>query len=424
MASDRELGAMVSEGEEAHERGDAARAFAVLAEASEQVNGDEPEVPRLVDALVATARIVGAQARVVEWIERVLPTIGDPRSRAALLRGAMSMWSRLDTARALALEPEASAAAEAIRDEDGLASVLALAGFVAYRRGEVKRCREIADRAKALTPESRTAQYQLTRAQMFAATTAGELEAGLNLTMKARALARELGRLVDIANESNNLAETYLELGYPHEAKACAEAGEKLSRQVGHVANTVWAQVYGATASAEAGDVDGAIAILDSIEVQEQFPIAMIDAAHAHAYWLLERGAAGDAARARERAQFGIELAERSGSAHRLCALHASLARSLAREANLEAARAHLEKARRDLDKVEPTAHSLLALASAEVMSASEAPRHVVLMSARTRILRAAARREDPHAFCTHVRVNRRLLELTGGVPSDLPHAS
>jgi hypothetical protein len=45
-------------------------------------------------------------------------------------------------------------------------------------------------------------------------------------------------------------------------------------------------------------------------------------------------------------------------------------------------------------------------------------------MSARTRILRAAARREDPHAFCTHVRVNRRLLELTGGVPSDLPRAS
>jgi hypothetical protein len=150
----------------------------------------------------------------------------------------------------------------------------------------------------------------------------------------------------------------------------------------------------------------------------------MLDAANLHAYWLLERGAAGDAARARERAAAGIEFAQRSGTAHRLTALHASLARAQAREANHEAAREQFEHARRGADKVEPAAHSYLALAAAEVLSAGEPPRHVILMAARARILRVASRREDPHAFCVHVRHNRRLLELTGGVPADLPGAT
>jgi hypothetical protein len=64
------------------------------------------------------------------------------------------------------------------------------------------------------------------------------------------------------------------------------------------------------------------------------------------------------------------------------------------------------------------------ALAAAEVLPAAEPARQVVLSTARARILRRATRREDPHAFCVNVRLNRRLLELSGGVPPDLPKSS
>lgn len=419
------VAALVAEGEAALERGDAAEAFRVLVEAAavwKEASGDV--VARLAAAYSSAARIVGEQANTVAWIESVLPDARQPVARAALLRAQLSMWSRLDTAKALALEPEAREAAEAIGDEDGVATVLALAGFAAYRRGDTRRCREIADRAAALVPVSRSAQYQSVRAQMFCATASGELESGLNLTMKARALAREMNRQVDIANESNNLAETYLELGYPHEALACAELAERLSGEAGHTGNQLTAQIFVAIASAETGDVDGGIAKLDAIPVRDQYPIVMLDAANLHAYWLLERGAAGDAAHARERATAGIEFALRSNTAHRLTALYASLARAHARLADQDAAREQFEHARRGADKVEPTAHSYLALAAAEVLSAGDPPRNVILMAARARILRVASRREDPHAFCVHVRHNRRLLELTGGVPADLPGAT
>jgi tetratricopeptide (TPR) repeat protein len=420
------LDVMISLAEAALVRGDAPEAFRLIENASRTATDGVPSelLVRLTHAFSAAARLVGQQGRALAWIEKTLPATLDPNARAALLRAQIMMWSRLDTARALALEPEARAAAEAIGDEEGVALILASVAFATYRRGEVRRCREIADRAAAMTFQSRAAQYQATRAQMFAATAAGELESALNQGMKARALARELGRAVEIANESNNLAETYLELGYPHEARACAEVAERLSREAGHAANAATAQVFGAIASAEAGDLDAAIARLDDIGPLEQYPIVMIDGAAAHAYWLLERGASGDARRAREVAERGLAIAQRSGVTHRLTALHASLARAHAREANDAAAREELEHARRGADKVEPTAHSLLAIAAAEVLSASESPRQVVLMTARTRILRAAARREDPHAFCVHVRHNRRLLELTGGVPEDLPRAS
>ena len=422
----RTLAHLIAEGEEALARGDASAAFAVLLQASlehAQGGADGATLVRLTTAFSGAARILGEQARVLTWIEAVLPDTADLVGRAALLRAQLAMWSRLDTARALALEPEARAASEAIGDDEGVATVLAQAAFAAYRRGEVRRCREIADRAAALQTTSRPAQYQAVRAQMFAATSAGELESALNLTMKSRALARELGRTVDVANESNNLAETYLELGYPHEARACADAAATLARQVGHVYNELTARIFGAIASAETGDVDRGLDVLDKIPFHPESPIVMIDAASMHAYWLLERGAGGDAGRARERAQAGLELAQRAGAAHRLTQLHASLARAYAREARHEHARDELERARRGADKVEPTAHSLLALAAAEVLSATDPPRHVILTTARSRILRAAARREDPHAFCVHVRHNRRLLELTGGVPEDLPRA-
>jgi tetratricopeptide (TPR) repeat protein len=415
---------LIDDGEAALQRGDASDAWTALAAAAlraTEVTGDR--LARLASAYTAAARIVGEQARALTWLEG-LPAQTDPVVRASLLRAQVSMWSRLDTSRALALEADARAAAEAIGDEEGVATILAQAAFAAYRRGDVRRCREIAERARMLVTSTRSAQYQANRARMFAATASGDLEESLNQAMKSRALAREIGRAVDIANESNNLAEIYLELGYPQEARACAAIAESLSRDAGHVGNAAAAQVYKAIALAESGEVDGGIALLDTLDALDQYPIVMIDSCCAHAYWLLERGAAGDAARARSRAHRAIDMAHRTGTAHRLTALHASLARALAREASHDQARDQLERARRGADKVEPTAHSFLALAAAEVLSASEAPRHVILMTARARILRAAARREDPLAFCVHVRLNRRLLELTGGVPTDLPSAS
>jgi len=426
VSAPESLEALIALGEAALVRGDATEAFRVIDRAARSAGDGVPSelLVRLTHAFSAVARVVGAQARALEWIEGVLPSVDDAPARAALLRAQVTMWSRLDTARALALEAEARAAAEAVGDEEGVAMILAAVAFANYRRGEVRKCRDIADRLGAMTFQGRAAQYQATRAQIFAATAAGELEAALNHSMKARALARELGRAIEIANESNNLAETYLELGYPHEARACAEVAERLSREAGHAANQATAHIFGAIASAEAGDLDGAIARFDDMALVEPYPIVTIDGAAAHAYWLLERGAAGDARRAGERAAHGLALAQRIGINHRLTQLHACLARAHAREANDAAARAELEQARRGADKVEPTAHSLLAIAAAEVLSASETPRQVILMAARTRILRSAARREDPHAFCVHVRHNRRLLELTGGVPEDLPRAS
>jgi hypothetical protein len=67
---------------------------------------------------------------------------------------------------------------------------------------------------------------------------------------------------------------------------------------------------------------------------------------------------------------------------------------------------------------------ALLALAAGEVLTPADSQRQVMLSAARARILRTASRREDPRAFCTGVRLHRRLLELTGGIPSDLPGAA
>lgn len=71
--------------------------------------------------------------------------------------------------------------------------------------------------------------------------------------------------------------------------------------------------------------------------------------------------------------------------------------------------------------RAELASQLLLALAVAEVCPADSYRRRVVLNEARTRILRNAQRRDNPQAFCLEVRLNRRLLELSGGVPADLP---
>lgn len=415
---------LIAAGEVALARGEHDAAFELLSQASRgELAG--ADVVRLAPLYASAARAVDRPEQVIDWIEgQVVSALGD---RAALLRARISVLRELDPARVLDLAPEALAVCEAAGDADAVASILAHATWSACRRGDVKRARELAEDAQRRQFATGTAQYDCARAQAFAATAAGELEAALHAIMRARAIARELGHTHAVGVESNLLAEAYLELGYPHEAQACAEAAEQIARERRHDSLARAAASLAAVATAETGDLDAALVRLAEIGggriTMRSGRTTKIDMATLHAYWLLERGAAGDARRADELAAAGLVLAEAAGVESRYTPLCASLARAKARLGDDAEARVQLERARRMSDRCEPSAQSVLALAAAEVLPASDPQRKVVLAGARARILRRAARREDPYAFCVHVRLNRRLLELSGGVPSDLPRA-
>jgi tetratricopeptide (TPR) repeat protein len=414
--------ALLAAGEAALGRGDSEAAFELLERAA-RVGVEPRDLHRLATAFAQAGRYQSRHAEVLDWIEETLRSASDPAQRATMLRARVAAARQLDLKRVLDLAEEALDAAEAVGDEYAYAGVLSHAAFAAYRRGDAHAANQYAERAAGRAFTSRAAQYDALRAQLFASTARGELESTLNLTIKARALARELGRPADVSNESNNLAECYLDLGCPAEARACAEAAATLARQSGHRGVEGFAEVLAAIATAEAGDIDAALEQFDQVSANVHTRIFSVDTAAAHSFWLLERGAGGDAARARDIADRAIEQAHVTGVSHRLTSLYGNLARALARDSNLEGARDALEKARLAADRAEPGAQSLLALAVAEVLPVSEPRRKVVLNHARARILRIAERREDPHAFCNNVRLNRRLLELSGGVPSDLPHA-
>ena len=409
--------------ESALHAGKSARAFELLTRAASV--GVEPNLlHRLAAAYALAGRYQGRQADVLTWIEGVIAANTDIVQRAALLRARVAVCRQLDLERVLELAEEALAAAEKEGDETAYASVLASAAFAGYRRGDSRIASEYAERAAARTFTSEEAHYDCVRAQMFCASCVGDLEAALNYATKARAMAREMNHLADVANESNNLAEQYLELGCPAEARACAETAIALARRSGHASVDYFGQVMRAVATAEIGHIDEAIEQFDRLERSlDTNRIFAVDAATLHSYWLLERGAAGDAPHAREIAESGVALARASGVANRFTALYSNIARARAREGEHEQARVALEEARRAAATAEPRAQSLLALSVAEVMPVTEAKRKVALTNARARILRSAQRREDPRAFCNNVRLNRRLLELSGGVPDDLPVA-
>lgn len=416
-------------GEQALARGESRQAFELLHRAA-QLGVDERSLQRLATAYALAARYLGRHGEVVGWIEEQIAQLPpSPRDRAdlvrraSLLRARIAAYRQLDVRRVMDLIEEALVAAELAGDESAIASVLSHGAFAAYRRGDPAAAHRYADEAAERTYGSHAAVYDATRARMFAATAAGELEAALNLAIKCRALARDLGLKAETANESNNIAESYLELGCPSEAKACAEQAQKLARDSGHHAVEAHAGVLAAIATAEIGNIDEALASFDTIRLQDHNRIQLIDAASAHSYWLIERSAAGDVRRAREIAVAALALATDIGVESRLTGLHATVARSYARESFDEEARAALEAARQVADRAEPAAQALLALAAAEVLPVTEPKRQVVLNHARARVLRSAERREDPHAYCTHVRLNRRLLELSGGVPTDLPRS-
>jgi len=379
---------------------------------------------RLASTFALAARYQDRHADVLAWIEGTIEKNANIAQRAGLLRARVAVCRQLDLERVLELAEEALDVAEDEGDEQAYASVLAAAAFAGYRRGDSRLASEYAERAATRTFTSAPAHYDCMRAQMFCATCLGELEAALNYATKARAMARKMNRPADVANESNNLAESYLELGCPAEARACAETAITLAHDSGHSSVELFGEVMRAVATAEAGDIDEAIEQFSRLDRRlETNRIFAVDTCTLHAYWLLDRGAAGDARLACEIAESGIGWAEAAGVTNRLTALYSNVARAHAREGEQTEALAALEKARRCAATAEPRAQSLLALSVAEVLPVSESKRKVALTNARARILRSAQRREDPRAFCNNVRLNRRLLELSGGVPSDLPYA-
>ena len=156
------------------------------------------------------------------------------------------------------------------------------------------------------------------------------------------------------------------------------------------------------------------------IPYKDENTFSVITAA-VYSYWLVEHNADGDLDKARRIANEAIELANTRGSFNRLTQLYSSVARCSVRCGDMAAAQQALEQARLAVDRTEPSYRLFLALAAAEVLAEINPMRSVVLNQARARILRIAERREDPYAYCTEVRLNRRLLELSGGVPTDLP---
>ena len=312
--------------------------------------------------------------------------------------------------------------AESAGDDRAVANLLAAGAHAALRRGDARAARGFGERAARTQVRHRTAQYDCVRAQSFAAAAAGDLEAALNQTIKARVLARDSGRHRDLADQSCTLASLYLALGAPEEARSCAAAALAAARIEGGLRDVeAVAAAWHACADGEAGDLDRAVAALTAIDTRGLNVTAHVDVACARAYWLLERGAAGDARAAETLATAALAAALRAGVDHRRTSLHAAIARAAARLGNDTQARDELERARRASDRAEPGAMAHLALAGGEVLTSADSQRAVMLGAARARILRTASRREDPRAYCTGVRLHRRLLELTGGIPADLP---
>ena len=402
--------------------GDSAQAFELLQQAA-SVGVPEDRLHELVTQFALAGRFTTRQHEVLQWIEKSLTATTDVASRATLLRAQVAVCRQLDLKRVQHLADAALEAAELAQDEEAYACILSHAAFAGYRRGDLQTAQQYAELAATRPFESLAARYDAVRAQMFSASARGDLESALHLAMRGRAMARELGRPADTANESANLAEAYLELGCPEEGFRCGQAAVELASACGHLSVELMGNVLCAIAIAESGQIDDALDRFDKLVVLDQNRILAVDRATVHAYWLLERGAAGDAKRARVIAQAAVASANKAGVGNRLMALHAIIARAWAREGREVEAIAALETGRRNGGRSESAAQLLLALAVAEVLPVKAPKRTVVLNNARTKILRGATHREDPHAFCTKVRLHRRLLELTGGVPEDLPRA-
>ena len=409
---------LLDKGEAALARGDSRQAFDLLARAC-QVGVEVEQLGRLARAFATAGHYQGRHADVRQWIETALLGDLDPFRRLAFLRARIVIWRHLDLARVQQLIEEALAAAEEVGNDEAYGDILAHGAFAAYRRSDQRAANEYAARAGAHEFSSASGRYAAFRARMFAAVVAGDLEKSIRLSTQARACAREINNPAGMANESNNLAEFHLDLGYPFDGQKHAHEAVQLARKCGHRSLELLGEALSASTAGQVGSLDEALNRFDKLRANDL--VFAVDIATAHTFWLLERRAAGDAIKARNVAIAAIARADRAGILNRLSPLYANLARCNIHSGDRERAHEVLEKARKAAERAEVPSRLLLALAVAEVFPSDESIRKVVLNQARVSILRTAERRDDPWAYCVNVRLNRRLLELSGGVPTDLP---
>jgi hypothetical protein len=300
--------------------------------------------------------------------------------------------------------------------------VLANAAFAAYRRGDVRAADRFAELATARSFTGPRAPVDALRARMFAATAGDAHEASLEFSREIRDRLLAADDLAAAANEGNNIAEGHLRLGKPQPAREEAERSAELARRAGHRPVEQFSHALIGQALAEAGDIDQGIDGLRLVRVQKN-AIFAADLATLLSYYLVERRAGGDVREAAEITAAAVERAAGAGVRHCLTSLLATRARALALDGNVGGGREALALARSAAYAADAASVQHLALAMAEVLPAGDPARAVSLNAARARLLRSAGRRADALAYCAGVRLHRRLLELTGGVPEDLPPA-
>jgi tetratricopeptide (TPR) repeat protein len=394
----------------------------VLAQAGEAPI-DDTLLPRWLDTLARANRFLSRHRETVSWIEKRLADSPSPGARVQLLRARVGALRQFDPHAALELVNDALAAAREAGDLPAIASVLSHASFCAYRRGDARLAAQFAEQAEKLAFPTPRAQIDGLRAQLFAATAAGAIERALELSTILRDRHLVVGDVAGAANECNNRAEELQRLGRPEDALASALEAQKLAASSGHRGVAAFAEVLGAAAICESGRLDEGIAALERALQAPDNLIFELDTAAAHAFWRVERRVADDARHAAAISAGALARASSAGVSHLLTKLHATRARALALLGLAFEARAELESARQLANVADIESELHLALTMAEILPAGEPAREVSVRAARTRLLLAAARREDPRRYCTNVRLHRRLLELSGGVPDDLPDA-
>jgi tetratricopeptide (TPR) repeat protein len=388
---------------------------------------DDVLLARWLDALGRAHRFLSRHRDTVAWIEERLAGAPSEHARVQLLRARVAAVRQFDPHAALELVDEALTAARQAGDLPAIANVLSHAAFCAYRRGDARLAAQFAEQAEKLAFPTPRAQIDGLRAQLFAATAAGAIERALELSTSLRDRHMAIGDLAGAANECNNRAEEFLRLGRAEDAGASAREGAVLADAAGHRAVSRFADVLVAIAAAESGQLSVGIEALraesSSAEAVANV-IFTLDTHAALAFWLVERREGNDSTSAAELTAGALARASSTGVAHLLTRLHATRARALAMLGLVIEARTELASARQVAPAADIESELHLALTMAEILPAGEPSREVAVRAARTRLLLAAARREDPRRFCTGVRLHRRLLELSGGVPTDLPDAT
>lgn len=421
IAADQDGPTLLAEAEATLIAGDPEAARALLDKADE-AGVPEPLLVRYVEALAQANRFMSRQRDTLVWIEHQLGRPHGAATHAVLLRARIEALRHLDTRRVLELADEALAAAERVGNEEAYAYVLAHAAYAATRRAEVREAARFATLAGARSFAAPRATVNALRARMFAATAAGSHEHSLDLSLEIRDRCLAMGDLEHAANECNNIAVAELTLGRPLIGLEAATRGSELAARCGFRAVETSSRALVAVAIAEKGDLDGGISLLRRA-VGDGNGVVTTDVDAALGYWLLERDAPGDPAEAAQAAERAVASARSAGIRHYLTMLLCTLARARSRLGDPRGSRDMLEQARSAADTADAVSERHLVVAMAELLPPGDPARRTALNAARARLLREAGNRDDPLAYCTGVRLHRRLLELTGGVPLDLPRA-